>query len=106
VRALVPPTGPGGPPWVLSLWWTGPGGRVLTDSEISSALGRMKTAVGPRGTDADAAHWLTSHHYATWITFQPAGRFWHFQLIEGGWLLALALLLGAVTVWLVRRRAS
>ena len=37
----------------------------------------------------------------------PAGsRFWPFQWIEGGWLLALSVLLIAVTVWLVRRRAA
>jgi hypothetical protein len=37
----------------------------------------------------------------------PAGgRYWHFQFIEGGWLLALSLILLAATVWLVRRRAA
>ncbi len=41
-----------------------------------------------------------------WTKYQPESRFWHFQLIEAGWLLALALLLGAATVWLVRRRAA
>ena len=35
-----------------------------------------------------------------------ASRFWSFQWIEGGWLLALSLLLIAATVWLVRRRAA
>jgi hypothetical protein len=30
----------------------------------------------------------------------------HFQLIEGGWLLALSLILIVATVWLVRRRAA
>lgn len=40
------------------------------------------------------------------VTYQPDGRFWHFQLIEGGWLAALALLLGAATIWLVRRRSD
>jgi hypothetical protein len=39
-------------------------------------------------------------------TYQPASRFWTFQFIEGGWLLVLALLLGAATIWLVRRRAA
>jgi hypothetical protein len=38
------------------------------------------------------------------VAFQPASRFRHLQLIEGGWLLALALILGAATIWLVRRR--
>ena len=40
------------------------------------------------------------------VTYQPDGRFWHFQLIEGCWLVALALLLGAATIWLVRRRSG
>ena len=39
-------------------------------------------------------------------SYQPDSRFWHFQLIEGGWLLALSLLLAAATVLLVRRRAA
>jgi len=38
--------------------------------------------------------------------YQPASRFWHFQLIEGGWLLALSVLLAAATVWLIRHRAT
>ena len=36
--------------------------------------------------------------------YQPVSRFWSFQLIGGGWLLGLALILLAGTVWLVRRR--
>jgi len=36
----------------------------------------------------------------------PAGRFWAFQFIEGGWLLALSVLLIAATVWLVHRRTA
>ena len=38
--------------------------------------------------------------------YQPGSRFWPFQWIEGGWLLALSVLLIAVTIWLVRRRAA
>jgi hypothetical protein len=33
-------------------------------------------------------------------------RFWPLQFVEGGWLLALSVILIAVTVWLVRRRAA
>ena len=40
------------------------------------------------------------------VAYQPDDRFWHFQAIEGAWLAALALLLGAATVWLVRRRSA
>ena len=52
------------------------------------------------------AQCLSSHGYTQWTSYQPASRFWPFQFIEGGWLLALSVLLIAVTVWLVRRRAA
>jgi hypothetical protein len=49
---------------------------------------------------------LSQHGYTQWTSYQPGGRFWPFQWIEGGWLLALSVLLIAATVWLVRRRAA
>jgi hypothetical protein len=36
----------------------------------------------------------------------PASRFWLCQWIEGGWLLALSMLLIAAATWLVRRRRA
>lgn len=41
-----------------------------------------------------------------WWRYIPVSRFWPMQLFEAGWLLVLAILLGAATVWLVRRRAA
>jgi hypothetical protein len=52
------------------------------------------------------AQCLSRHGYTQWTSYQPGSRFWAFQWIEGGWLLALSVLLIAVTVWLVRRRAA
>ena len=49
---------------------------------------------------------LSQHGYTQWTSYQPGSRFWPFQWIEGGWLLALSVLLIAATVWLVRRRAT
>ena len=49
---------------------------------------------------------LPQHGYTRLTSYQPANRFWPFQWIEGGWLLALSVLLIAATVWLVRRRAA
>jgi hypothetical protein len=49
---------------------------------------------------------LSHHGYLQWTSYQPAGRFWPFQFIEAGWLLALSALLIAATVWLVHRRAA
>jgi hypothetical protein len=54
----------------------------------------------------DPVQYLIQHGYTQLTTFQPASRYWPFQWIEGGWLLALSLLLLAATVWLVRRRAT
>ena len=42
----------------------------------------------------------------TWTSYLPVSRFWPMQFIEGGWLLALSVLLIAATVGLVRRRAA
>ena len=42
----------------------------------------------------------------SWWRYIPVSRFWPMQFIESGWLLVLAIALGAATVWLVRRRAA
>lgn len=54
----------------------------------------------------DPVQWFTQHGYTQWTSYQPATRFWPLQIIEGGWLVALSLLLIAATIWLVRRRPS
>jgi hypothetical protein len=41
-----------------------------------------------------------------WWRYIPVSRFWPMQFIEAGWLLVLALALGAATAWLVRHRAA
>jgi hypothetical protein len=52
------------------------------------------------------AQYLFQHGYTQWTSYQPATRFWPFQWIEGGWLLALSVLLIGLTVLLVARRAA
>jgi hypothetical protein len=54
----------------------------------------------------DPVRYLIQHGYTQLTTYEPASRFWLFQGIEGSWLLVLALLLIAATIWLVRRRAA
>ena len=54
----------------------------------------------------DVQQCLAQHGYTHWTSYQPGSRFWPFQWIEGGWLLALSILLLAATIWLVRRRAT
>ncbi len=86
--------------YVTSAWWISPDGRPMSSSAVSSLIQRLER----QGLNPKA--WVIQHHYGQGITYQPESRFWPFQLIEGGWLLALALVLGAATVWLVRRRAA
>jgi hypothetical protein len=54
----------------------------------------------------DPVQYLIQHGLTQLTTYQPASRFWTFQWMEGGWLVALSLILIATTVWLVRRRAA
>jgi len=54
----------------------------------------------------DPVKYLMQHGYTQVTTYQPASHFWLFQWIEGGWLLALSVILIATAVWLVRRRAA
>lgn len=105
VARLSAPAGRG-VPWVLSRWWTGPDGRVVPTTRMYREVTRMRAALGSRSGPAEAMRWLARHGYLGWQRYQPAGRFWHFQLIESGGLVVLAVLLGAATIWLVRRRSA
>ena len=98
-----------GSAWILSQWWT-KGGKFAFASPPDSLLNRLCSSLpsGPFGKASQQAvsQCVSRHGYTQWTSYQPASRFWPFQLIEGGWLLALSLLLIAATVWLVRRRAA
>jgi hypothetical protein len=94
--------------WVISQWWT-KGGRFAFSGAPSNNL-LMQLCPPSSASFAKAAgspaQCLAQHGYTHWTSYQPISRFWTFQWIEGGWLLALSVLLIAVTVWLVRRRAA
>jgi hypothetical protein len=63
--------------------------RDFMAGEVAHARGSVRNSLNPNAATA----YLTAHHYLQWSIYQPESRFWHFQLIEGGWLLALSLLL-------------
>jgi hypothetical protein len=98
--------------WGVSDWFTGPDGKQVSYSTISqltrSAVQRyfLRHQGTHRVSVTQVLRLLSRQGYTHWGSYQPESRFWHFQLIEGGWLLALALLFGAATIWLVRRRAA
>ena len=94
-----------GVPWLLSQWWTAPGGKPASAAEINTLSTQLRQA-GGLPTPQAVQQWFAEQGYLKYFTYQPETRFWHFQLIEGGWLLALSLILGAAAIWLIRHRAT
>ena len=101
-----PASGTGhGVPWLLSQWWTAPGGVPASQAEINHLSTQLRQA-GGLPTPQAVQQWFAEQGYLKYFTYQPASRFWPFQLIEGTWLLALGLLLSGATIWLIRHRAT
>ena len=95
--------------WIISQWSTKGGRFAFAGNPPLSLLNQFCSSLpaskaGPPGEAF--AQCLAPHGYTQWTSYQPASRFWAFQWIEGGWLLALSALLIAATVWLVHRRAA
>jgi hypothetical protein len=95
--------------WIISQWSTKDGRFAFAGNPPSSLLNQYCSSnpAGKDGPPGEAfAQCLAQHGYTQWTSYQPASRFWPFQWIEGGWLLALSALLIAATIWLVHRRAA
>jgi len=99
----------------MSQWWEKGGIRAST-AELNAVLqaghvqqiqnnggGKVTATAGP-GQGTDPFTYLLHHGYTQWTSYQPAGRYWTFQWIEFGWLTAVALLLIAITLLLLRHR--
>ena len=84
---------------VLDNWFTGPGGhRVAMDS----VLRRIPQNLNFTSVD----RWLAQNHYTYWISYQPAGRVWIFQLAWAAILLTVAAACVLAAAWLLRRRPA
>jgi len=104
--------------WVKSQQWTRDGKPVSlsTVDQVLRQIGATQNAPGHLSQipgsgsgikgNTSPAQYLLHHGFTQLVTYQPASRFWPFQWIEGGWLLALSLLLMGTAVWLVHRRAA
>jgi hypothetical protein len=96
-----------GSAWAVNQWYTKDGKFAFParGSQIADTV--MQLCPATRGVSRGSpGQCLTQYGYTRWTSYQPGTRFWPFQWIESGWLLALSVLLIAVTVWLVRRRAA
>jgi hypothetical protein len=90
--------------WLVGGYYTGPGGKRLTDA----TAGRLANTVGLNvsGKGTGSPRWISQHHYSYLLSYQPAGRFWIFQGAEAVVMLGLATVVVAGTVWLVARRSG
>jgi hypothetical protein len=99
-----------GTAWILSQWSTRDGRFAFAGGFPPISLANQFCSSLPPGKGGPSvealAQCLARHGYTQWTSYQPASRFWPFQWVEGGWLLALSALLIAATVWLVHRRAA
>ncbi len=98
----------------IQQWWTRGGVRV-SEAQINQALqaigvqssgGGGNFTAGPGSSSVDPMQYLLDHGFSQWTSYQPDSRYWSFQWIEFGWLAGLSLLLLAVALWMVRRRAA
>ncbi|HKC28740.1 MAG TPA: ABC transporter permease subunit [Jatrophihabitans sp.] len=87
--------------WVVSSWTQDAAGHHLDEGLL---LTRARAA--GVGTSDQFRAWMSRHHYASWVSYQPESRFWHFQTVEAGVYVAVALMLAALTVSWVRQRTT
>ena len=87
--------------WLVNGWYTGAKGVVLNSSQSQKLVDNMYSTSFPK----NPAAWLTQHHVAYWVSYQPASRFWMFQGVEAAVLVGLAFVLTSGTASLIRRRA-
>ncbi|MFE3203214.1 ABC transporter permease subunit [Embleya sp. NPDC059237] len=83
--------------WILSDGWLDASGRHLSHDEF-------RRIANAHADDASLVEYLRSHGMRSWETYQPATRFWHFQLVEATLYVTLSALLLTATVLCLRRR--
>jgi hypothetical protein len=86
--------------WVLSDTLVDAGGRaVSTVREDSAVLHAQNAGIDPHT-------YLVTLGWKRLITYQPASRFWTFQLIEAGIFVGLAVAVVLATLWFIRRNPA
>src|SRR6266545_3027411 len=89
-----------GQDWILDSGLIDRAGHRLT---LAQETAMLRAA---RDSDISKLAYLQQHGIRSLEVYQPGDRFWTFQLIEAGLLLALAAVLLAIAVWLVHRRTG
>jgi hypothetical protein len=87
--------------WNLGEGWVDSSGHQLSDSTVFQTC---DPRVG--GTKMDLFQCIHNHGWLAFTTYQPADRFWPFQGIEAGIVLALAVGLLALAIWWVHKHIA
>ncbi len=82
---------------------SGKAGDWIIGSQPVNALGTVAKAPPACAHDNNFVPCLQSHGVRMAVTYQPASRYWDFQWMETGLFLVLALGLGGICYWRVRR---
>lgn len=83
--------------WILSDTLVDAGGRQITAGREDLAVQHAQLA------GIDPHTYIVTLGWKRVLSYQPAGRFWTFQLIEAGLFAGLAVAVVLVALWLVRR---
>jgi hypothetical protein len=95
------PTTPGTPGWTLDLGLADRGGHPIS-AAVQDQISQRAQALGDPAADA----YLRGLGLHLRVVYQPASRFWNFQIIEGSIFIGLAAALLGATVWLLHRRSA
>lgn len=83
--------------WLVQSWVTTPRGHALNPTQLFTLVSRRPESVRSPGP------WLASMHYKFWYSYQPAARFWTFEVVCAVALVALAVVITVVMLRLLRR---
>jgi ABC-type transport system involved in multi-copper enzyme maturation permease subunit len=97
------PTSPGAPGWILSahdlVFKTGKAPSLSMQNQIYQKLDSFRS-------DAAASAYLRGLGLYRKVVYQPANRFWTFQIIEAALFIGLATALLSITIWHLHHRST
>lgn len=93
--------------WTLHSEFVDRAGHALSVAQAKSLAGAgASVGGGSVKVRVGFGQYLQSHGYRLETVYQPASRFWHFQLVEASLFVALAVIAITIAVWQLRRRAG
>jgi hypothetical protein len=96
------PNTPGPRAWTLTADLTDNTGHALSPSAASDILDKANQLSTPAAGNA----YLRALGIHLKIVYQPADRFWTFQIIECGLFIGLAVIILGITAWRLRNRST